>query len=458
MIITHRPNRMGVWHRTRSRAMLGLLVIVALGVSLLLAITGGVHDQGASTMALTGDPHAVAGGLNADAIAIDPQRGRAVVTTGGRAPGQVPGTASLVDVRTHKIVHTLPIGVAPHALVVDARDHRAFVINGAQSGGSSVSVLDTKTAVFLQTLHLSGMAAGLAVDGRQGHLFVSTTLRNEVAMYDAQTGTFLRRMAVGDGPGALAVEERSGHAFVVNTGSGTVSMLDTRTGRVVRTTAVGQAPIRVVCDARTGHVFVANVIGKSVAMLDVRTGRLLGMTALGGVPKDMAVDARNGHVFVITQSADVTGPGSVSMLSATSGQLLRTIPVGPFPVALAVDEWRDMVVVVTGGRLAHDGTPLSRGQVHILDARTGSPLQTHAVGIVSNALAIDEQAGQMFVVNGGAQFSVSTPDRWGWMPARLRRLLPFLPARTSHTEWVQGSISILSLPPVRSPHTRAVQG
>ncbi len=421
-----------------------LLSIVALASGLLLVING----LGASTLTLRDDPHAVVIGAHASAIAIDSSVGRAVITADGRMPGFDPSTVSILDLRTHTVVRTVPIGVAPHSIAIDMRDHRAFITSGARAGVSSVSALDAESAAIIFTLRVPGTAANVAVDEQQEHLFVTTTLSSGVMMYDVRTGDFLRRVTVGDSPGDMAVDEQGRRVFVVNTGSGTVSALDAGSGHVLWTSVAGEAPISVLYDAHTKHVFVTNIISQSVAMLNAQTGQLLGTRRIGGIPKAMGIDTRSGHVFVIVQSADITGPGSVSIFNAASGQLLRTIAIGAFPTALAVDNRRGIVVVTTGSHLARDGTPVSRGQAHLLDARTGRASQAIGVGIAPNAVAVDEQSEQAIVLNGGASITVSTSDPWGWLPSGLRHHLPFLAPRSPSIRWMYGSASILALPKV----------
>jgi hypothetical protein len=59
---------------------------------------------------------------------VDERAGRVVVLTGGW-PGTI-NSASILDVHTGAILHTLPVGVAAHGMAVDERNGHVFVING----------------------------------------------------------------------------------------------------------------------------------------------------------------------------------------------------------------------------------------------------------------------------------------------------------------------------------------
>jgi len=50
-------------------------------------------------------------------------------------------------------------------------------------------------------------------------------------------------------------------------------------------------------------------------------------------------------------------------------------------------------------------------------------------------MAVDERTGHVFVLNGPR--TVPVPDPWAWLPAWLRRRLPFLPpaGRQNRVVW-----------------------
>jgi len=67
------------------------------------------------------------------------------------------------------------VGMFPHAMVVDERHSRAFVINEAapwRRMGDSVSVLDTRTGRERRRIGLAGPFSMLASDHVTGHVFL----------------------------------------------------------------------------------------------------------------------------------------------------------------------------------------------------------------------------------------------------------------------------------------------
>lgn len=122
------------------------------------------------------------------------------------------------------VLRTVTVGQKPTALVVDAAANRVFVAN---SGGSSVSVLDATSGALVRTVSVGLAPTALAVDGRAGRAYMSvpgtSDPRNYDAtspgsrhVFDARSGALLAIITSGWNPSTIAVDERSGRVFVVN--------------------------------------------------------------------------------------------------------------------------------------------------------------------------------------------------------------------------------------------------
>jgi DNA-binding beta-propeller fold protein YncE len=128
-------------------------------------------------------------------------------------------------------------------------------------------------------------------------------------------------------------------------------------------------------------------------------------------------------------------PGSVIMLDARSGTLIRTVALSDSPGPLVVDERAGRVVVLMRG------WPGTINHVSILDARSGALLRTLPVGVEANGMAVDQRNGRVFVINGPG--FVIVPDSWAWLPAWLRRRLPFLPPPGRHSRPVPSGVTMI---------------
>jgi DNA-binding beta-propeller fold protein YncE len=390
---------------------------------------------------------------------VDERAGRVVVAASIKVrsgPGAT-GSVRVLDARSGALVRAVTVGLFPQGVAVDEQTGRAFVTGAGFAGAGPVGVLDTRTGRLLRTVNV-GMEPHeqIVVDTRRERVFVpvySQTGNGYVSVLDARSGRLLYTFAAGKASVAMAMDARTGRAFVVEGSSTGLCVLDARTGHLLRTVLAGLHPGIPVVDDQTGRAFVPTDAGISV--LDTRSGAVLHTVALGqaqlaGPP---LLDARRGRVFVVvtkvmrsrtwTRSLALGSgpapvgprPGSVIVLDAHSGAVVRTVALGDDSVPVVVDERAGRVVVLTRY------WPGTSSSVSILDARTGALLHTRPVSVTVQGWAVDERTGRLLVINvAGFDF---VPDSWAWLPAWLRRRLPFLPPPGRHSRPVPGGVTMI---------------
>lgn len=381
-----------------------------------------------------------------NALALDPDTGRAFVAADGDA------TVRVLDLASGQLLRTVRVGtpsaLAPLTLALDRATHRVFVANRGDDGAPSVvRVLDSRSGAPLATLRVGPGATALAIDERAGHAFVANEGAGTVSLLDARTGALLRTTALGLVPVALAVNVGAERVFVagpVEPGpaygpgreprpvAGRVSVLDTRSGALLRTVRVGASPVALAVDARTGRAFVVAADDNTLSVLDTRDGRVRRTVAVGIMPVAVAVNVRRHRVYVVN-----AGDGTLSLLDARTGTLRHTRPLAPAagafalaPYALAVDEARDRVYVTAWGRLDQAGVFVGKGRLFVLDAREGTVLRSIVVGVAPRVVTVESGSGRIVVVDSGGM--VRAPQGWlercrqavaGWTPW-LGRIAP----------------------------------
>ncbi len=221
------------------------------------------------------------------------------------------------------------------------------------------------------------------------------------------------------------MDDRDGYVFVA--GSGGLTVLDSHPGRAVRiTNRFGASDPDGIArtfafDPSMQRLFVVNDAipntddnpasphyhdpsdpNGTVVMIDVRTGQEIDAANVGVGPIAVAVNSRTGRVFVLTlnpssldfsqdnQPPDLQQNGSVTVLDARNGDSLATTQVGLVPDALAVDEATGRVFVAN--RDSHS--------VSLLDGRTGHLLRTIPLDLTPYAVAVDAPTGRVFVAGG----------------------------------------------------------
>ncbi len=239
-----------------------------------------------------------------------------------------------------------------------------------------------------------------------------------ISILAADSATVLRTVRIGMNPQGIAADEQTERVFVLNGGAstGSVSVLDARTGAVLRTVAVRGTPRAVAVDTRTQRVFVAMADNAAstddVVVLDARTATALRTVAVGvKTTSAIAVDERAGHVVITTSSE--RSNDVVALLDARTGAVTHITPVGYDLGAVAVDALTGRAFVLSGNN--------HRGDVEVLDTRTGAVIAQTSVGEVApRVLAADTRSAHVFVLtpNGDGLNSVSVLD------ARTGAILP----------------------------------
>jgi len=483
--------------RRRRPLVVATMVLVALGLGSLAAVVIAGRPEPSPVLATV----AATGGRGLPVIGVDEGAGRVYVATrlGGGSGGTM--AVRVLDAATGALIGTaaLPLpgqnsgGSAITAVVVDARRGRAYASSTGSSSctssgggpqtcvtaGAAILVLDARTGQSVRTLPIDAGGA-LAVDGRTGLLYAlpavawgapsgsGTTL---VRAIDPGTGRTVRTIALpgggqGFGQGTLAIDGRGTRLIVARTLFGpsrvpsSVDVVDLTRSRLLRHTplpgiGVGFYNAALIDEAR-GRAILPTSTG--VAVLDLRSGALLGVTPLAAGVGALGEDARTGRVFTTTLGAMrmistrtpsgrsttsvPAGVGSLQELDARTGAPRRSLPIDLATTGLTVDERRGRVYVLSiGAADARNG--LTRpGMLRVVDERSGQVVRAFAVGAVPFTLTLDRRADRLLVGCIGA-FGGTPDDPWGWVPAPVRRLLPFLPAPPSPIRTPQGSVMIL---------------
>jgi DNA-binding beta-propeller fold protein YncE len=385
------------------------------------------------------------------------------------------------------LLSSLTLGTTPWAATLDQETGRLFVVSrspgsaaiapthGFASAGSysfavngnhaniynlassrapdTLSILD-EGGRLVRTVPIVGEPGGVAVDPRRELLYITSDDEDTLSVRDARSAALIDTMSVGTRPNALAVSVSTGRLFVVNGGGGTVSVVDTRSEQLLRTvnvpTAVDGATAAV--DSRIARVFVAG--SGSLSVLDSRSGALLKTVTLEsqsvqwsalpaqsgsvllGTMTGMAVDERAGRVYILES-------GVLSIVDAGSGGVLRRMLVGSDATALALDARDGHLLLSRMGGADSSGSIEGAGSLEVLDPITGAVLRTISVGIAPIAVAVDERAGRVIVVDSGGDHSAADP--LGWLPSGLRQRLPFVPAGRSGVRRDPARVLVLRL-------------
>ena len=131
------------------------------------------------------------------------------------------GTVSVIDLKTNRLVATVPTGRHPTGLALNRKTGLLYVAN---ANDDSISVIDVKTRQVQSTIDLQPFARAakgiapnsLVVDQERQRLYVTCGGINAVIVYDLVNGQILGMIPTGWYPASIALDE-SGKSIVVGT-------------------------------------------------------------------------------------------------------------------------------------------------------------------------------------------------------------------------------------------------
>jgi YVTN family beta-propeller protein len=220
-------------------------------------------------------------------------------------------SVSKIDLKKHVVVQTTPVGGAPQALAVSGSD--LWVVN---SGSSSVSRLSLKTNQVVDTVRVGNLPGPIAV-GERG-IWVVNTGDDTVERIDPTTGKTDPPIAVGFRPDGIAVDANT--VWVSNSGDGTVSPIDEKSGVAGSSIAVGAGPAGIAVS--DGSVWVANSLSQTVSRIDPTTRQVVATVRVGDGPH--SVTAGRNRLWVSNEF-----DGTVTMIDpGGEGHAVKRIATG----------------------------------------------------------------------------------------------------------------------------------
>lgn len=263
------------------------------------------------------------------------------------ASGQATAAALLTPEQAAAISRLGDITVGNGPTDVVATDTRAYVLN---SGGKSITVIDTLTGTVVDTISLRYTPAKLAITPSGNRLYVTNAVAGTVSVISTAFNSVLKTIRVGDNPTGIAVSRSGSRVYVVNSDDGTVSKISTLTNNVVGTVyGVGKGVSSIAVSPDGSTIFTTSSTTGDVSYFSSSSlfaGTLAGVTSgsLG-----IAFGADGSRVFVSDAG------GSVKVIDAAARAVVDSIPVAagvPFDVTVSPDGTTLFVARSNDGKLS----------------------------------------------------------------------------------------------------------
>lgn len=188
-----------------------------------------------------------------------------------------PSTVTIIDVATGRALATLPTGQGPHE-VVASRDGQTAVVTdyGAQTGGSSLTVVDVQRRVVARTIDLGEYRRPHGIAFLPGDSLVAVTSESSrhVVLVNVLSGEIRKAVPTQhNGSHMVGVTADGTKGYTGDIGSNTVSELNLVTGTYVRSWDVPTQPEAINVTPDGSEVWVGSNAGK-VSVVKPATGAI----------------------------------------------------------------------------------------------------------------------------------------------------------------------------------------
>ncbi len=168
-------------------------------------------------------------------------------------------TASIVDLKTLKIVNTVKTGENPDAILYEPVHHEVYTFNGR---GKSATVFDAKTGEIRATIPLGGKPEFAVFDAKAGRIYNNIEDTSTVVAIDTAKHEVVATWPIAPG------EEASGLAFdpaaqrlFIGCSNKMMVMMDATTGKVRANIPIGPGVDANSFDPKTGFAFASSSDG-----------------------------------------------------------------------------------------------------------------------------------------------------------------------------------------------------
>ncbi len=299
-------------------------------------------------------------------------------------------TVSVLDTAEKSVVKTIPVGISPARVALDANGARAYVTN---TGSNSVSVIDTATNAVVRAVTVGDRPSAVAVTPDGAEVYVMTagglvdvidTSRNAVvasiaagapaqgsgiaitrngnrayvaagnlSVIDTNTHTVVNSFSVGNASTAVAISRNGARAYIsnafgsdpdLNSLAGTVAVVDTASNTLVNTIPFISMPDSIALTPDGARAYVAGpaifvstgyasgfIADRSIGEVDLATDTVTKRIILSATPSGMAVDADGSRVYVTMPSAN-----TVAEIDTVSDTVTAVIAAGARPTGLGI--------------------------------------------------------------------------------------------------------------------------
>jgi DNA-binding beta-propeller fold protein YncE len=231
-------------------------------------------------------------GIHGIAIANDLNKG---FTSNGRD-----SSVTIFNLKTFEVIAKIYVtGRNPDAILYDPYSQKVFTFNG---GGNNSTVIDAKENKVIGTIPLDGKPEFSATDGK-GKVFVNIEDKSVINVINSVTLKVEQHwpIAPGEEPSGLALDNQTHRLFSV-CGNKLMVVTDAETGKIITTLPIGDRCDGVTFDPEKKRAYASNGEG-SITVVQEETGnsfKVLETVTTQPGAKTIAIDKTTHHLYLTT--------------------------------------------------------------------------------------------------------------------------------------------------------------
>ena len=254
------------------------------------------------------------------------------------------GTASFINLLTHKTDFVVGVGFLPHEVTFSPEGRWAFVSNygkdhvrsqaSTNRPGHNLAVIDMEKRQVTKNLDLGAEACaphGMEVSPDGKRLYVTCEARKVVVMIDLQTDQIIEIPTEQEQSHMVVVNADETRAYTSNFASGSVSVLDLKDRSVLKIIPTGAGTEGISLSADGKSIYASSVLEGFIVKIDTNTLEIIGKANTGKSPVRV-VPTPDGQRLIVNCAAS----NVVQVFDADLMTLLKEIPVGRQPIGISV--------------------------------------------------------------------------------------------------------------------------
>lgn len=235
-------------------------------------------------------------------VAIDPRSGHGFSSS---------NPVVMFDTKTLATIKTIPVQGNPDGILFDPATHRVLVLSHR---APNVTVLSGEDGSIVGTIDLGGAPEQAASDG-QGRVYIDVEDKDKVAVVDPAAMKVLTQYELGGKggtPAGLALDAKNGVLFVFCRRPQTAVMLDAHDGKVLATLPIGSGVDAGSFNPATMEAFSSQRDGTLTVIKEKGPAEFAVEQTVQTKPgaKTSTLDAKTGRILLITAEQRAAAPST----------------------------------------------------------------------------------------------------------------------------------------------------